>query len=97
MQAITQQLLSGERALFQGRDLQITDCVFEDGESPLKESRNIVVRGFGVPLEVSAVVQRGRRGGAQSVRIQCPRGVLVLEEHDVPRLHHPGTQGIPSQ
>ena len=44
MQAITQQLLSGERALFQGRDLQITDCVFEDGESPLKESRNIVVR-----------------------------------------------------
>ena len=39
-----QQLLSGERALFQGRDLQITDCVFEDGESPLKESRNIVVR-----------------------------------------------------
>lgn len=44
MQAITQQLLSGERALFQGRDLQITDCVFEDGESPLKESRNIVVK-----------------------------------------------------
>ncbi|RYQ10406.1 hydrogenase [Bifidobacterium pseudolongum subsp. globosum] len=38
---ITQQLLTGERALFQAQDLAIRDCVFENGESPLKESRGI--------------------------------------------------------
>ena len=32
---------TGERALFGSRDLRITDSVFEDGESPLKESSNI--------------------------------------------------------
>ena len=35
--------LTGERALFKARDLQIEDCIFADGESPLKESRNIHV------------------------------------------------------
>lgn len=35
--------LTGERALFKARDLQIEDCIFADGESPLKESRNIQV------------------------------------------------------
>jgi hypothetical protein len=29
----------GERALFQGANLQIYDTIFADGESPLKESR----------------------------------------------------------
>lgn len=38
---IEQQLLTGERALFQGRDLAIYYSTFADGESPLKESRNI--------------------------------------------------------
>ena len=28
--------LTGERALFKARDLQIEDCIFADGESPLK-------------------------------------------------------------
>ena len=28
-----------------GRDLEISDCIFDDGESPLKESRNIKVEG----------------------------------------------------
>lgn len=38
---IDNQVLTGERALFQGHDLLIQDTIFVDGESPLKESRNI--------------------------------------------------------
>lgn len=45
MKVITQELLTGERALFQGKDLEIHDTVFADGESPLKESRNIELYG----------------------------------------------------
>lgn len=41
MKTIHQEFLTGERALFQGKDLQIFDTTFADGESPLKESRNI--------------------------------------------------------
>ena len=40
-----QAYLTGERALFQGKDLRITDTVFADGESPLKESRDIDLLG----------------------------------------------------
>ncbi len=42
---IRQQTLTGERALFQGKGLQLTDCVFVDGESPLKESQDIELNG----------------------------------------------------
>ena len=38
---IRQQYLTGERPLFMGKDLKIYDTIFDDGESPLKESRNI--------------------------------------------------------
>lgn len=38
---VKQKLLTGERALFASRDLRIEDSVFDDGESPLKESHNI--------------------------------------------------------
>ena len=38
---IRQETLTGERALFQGKNLRIIDSVFMDGESPLKESRDI--------------------------------------------------------
>lgn len=41
MKRITQQYLTGERALYNSRDLAIFDTTFADGESPLKESRNI--------------------------------------------------------
>ena len=34
---------TGERALFALQDATIVDCVFEDGESPLKEGRNLQV------------------------------------------------------
>lgn len=33
--------LTGERALFNSSDLNIENCIFADGESPLKESKNI--------------------------------------------------------
>lgn len=36
---------TGERALFMAQDKHIKDSVFEDGESPLKHSRNIEVEG----------------------------------------------------
>ena len=38
---IRQEYLTGERPLFMGKDLKIFDTVFDNGESPLKESRNI--------------------------------------------------------
>ncbi len=38
---IRQEFLTGERALFQAADLAISDSTFADGESPLKESRDI--------------------------------------------------------
>ncbi len=42
---IRQQFLTGERALFQGADLKIYDTIFDDGESPLKESHDIELDG----------------------------------------------------
>lgn len=41
MKEIVQQLFTGERSLFMSRDLSLKYCTFDDGESPLKESRNI--------------------------------------------------------
>ncbi len=38
---INQQYLTGERALFQARNMKITASTFADGESPLKESSDI--------------------------------------------------------
>ena len=45
MKDIKQEILTGERALFQGQQLRIFDTIFADGESPLKESRNIELFG----------------------------------------------------
>jgi hypothetical protein len=42
---IRQEFLTGERALFQGQNLKIYDTIFADGESPLKESRDIDLVG----------------------------------------------------
>lgn len=41
MNTVTQKILTGERALFAKKDLKICDTIFENGESPLKESKNI--------------------------------------------------------
>lgn len=43
MKEITQQFLTGERALFQVRDSHISYCTFGDGESPLKESSDLEI------------------------------------------------------
>ena len=40
-QLIRRQYYTGERALFMGENLKIVDTIFTDGESPLKESKNI--------------------------------------------------------
>ena len=42
---ITREFLTGERALFNSENLIVTDSVFDDGESPLKESSNIDIEG----------------------------------------------------
>jgi len=44
MHTFDQGLFTGERALYHLEDARITNSVFQDGESPLKESRNIEVR-----------------------------------------------------
>lgn len=43
MNTLKQQILTGERALFKACNRQITDSIFDHGESPLKESSNIKV------------------------------------------------------
>ncbi len=43
MEKISDQGLTGERALFKSKDLEVSNCYFYDGESPLKESENILV------------------------------------------------------
>lgn len=43
MQQIKEQRLTGERALFHSKDLDISYSIFADGESALKESSNIKV------------------------------------------------------
>lgn len=42
---IRRQYFTGERPLFMGENLKIIDTIFTDGESPLKESRNIELYG----------------------------------------------------
>ncbi|MGH1585286.1 DUF3737 family protein [Lactiplantibacillus plantarum] len=44
MKTITQQYLTGEWALFKAHDLEIDNTTFADGESPLKESRNVTLK-----------------------------------------------------
>lgn len=43
MQEISEQILSGERALFQASDSHISYCTFLEGESPLKESHDLEI------------------------------------------------------
>lgn len=45
MKEIRQEYLTGERPLFQGENLKICDTIFAEGESPLKESKNIELYG----------------------------------------------------
>lgn len=43
MKKIENQTLTGERALFNSKNVHVDSCVFLDGESPLKESRNLEI------------------------------------------------------
>lgn len=45
METIIQKRLTGERALFNAKNLDIYDTIFDDGESPLKESSDINLTG----------------------------------------------------
>lgn len=45
MKVLEQGLFTGERALYNSRELKIVDSTFADGESPLKESANIELYG----------------------------------------------------
>jgi len=42
---IRDQRFTGERALFKSEGLDIYNCIFDDGESPLKESRDVDLTG----------------------------------------------------
>lgn len=44
MYRYVEQKFVGERALFQSSDLEIDACTFGDGESPLKESKNLDIK-----------------------------------------------------
>lgn len=43
MKKIINQTLTGERAAYASTDTEFVGCTFEDGESPIKESRNVAV------------------------------------------------------
>ncbi|MBR5741744.1 MAG: DUF3737 family protein [Firmicutes bacterium] len=45
MKTVKEKRMTGERALFRAADLEIVDTIFDDGESPLKESRDLSIRG----------------------------------------------------
>ncbi len=71
---LRQQFFTGERALFQAHDMAIYDTIFDDGESPLKESRNITLSGClfrwkyplwyseNIHLEHCSIFEMGRAG-----------------------------------
>jgi hypothetical protein len=54
MKKIENQHFTGERALFRSQGLEISNCIFDDGESPLKESSDCVLDhvtfGYKYPL-----------------------------------------------
>ena len=43
MNKIERKFLKGERALYAASDVCVVDCIFDEGESPLKESKNVEV------------------------------------------------------
>ena len=43
MKEISRQFYTGERAMFAVKDIHFVECTFDAGESPLKESRNLLL------------------------------------------------------
>lgn len=74
MEVISGKVFTGERSLFKASNLVIKDTVFGEGESPLKESSNIVLEGCSfdwkyplwysnrIKLTKSTVMNMGRAG-----------------------------------
>ncbi|MBQ4257160.1 MAG: DUF3737 family protein [Oscillospiraceae bacterium] len=71
---INDKLFDGERALYKCRDTEISGCVFETGESPLKSSQgikldNVVFRGkyplwYAADMQVNnSLIEEGARAG----------------------------------
>ena len=58
MNSITNQHFTGERALFKAQSQMIDGCIFDDGESPLKESHDINVTIVVHELMVAACGQK---------------------------------------
>lgn len=61
MKQVKEQYLTGERALFHAKDMDIQDSIFADGESPLKESCHIKLSNstfkWKYPLWYSKVIE----------------------------------------
>lgn len=74
MKEIHQEFLTGERALFQAADMKIYNTIFDDGESPLKHSKNIELYSSmfkwkyplwyseNITLESCSIFEMGRAG-----------------------------------
>lgn len=74
MKKYVEERFTGERALFQNRDLELDFCTFADGESPLKESSNLKITNSlfqwkyplwycdNVVVEDSTLFEMGRAG-----------------------------------
>ena len=45
MEKIVQKIYEGERSLYAAQGLSIESCIFRNGESPLKESRDRELSG----------------------------------------------------
>ena len=88
MKKYMEQKFTGERALFQSYDLDISYCTFSDGESPLKESSNLKIKNSffqwkyplwycnNVMLEDSTLFEMARSGIWYSNKINL-RNVLI--------------------
>lgn len=74
MEKIENKKFSGERALFDTHDVEIDNCTFFDGESPLKESSNLLITnssfewkyplwyGKNIVVKDSKITETGRAG-----------------------------------
>ena len=94
MQEIKDEHFTGERALFKGHDLRLEGCIFDDGESPLKESRNIEVSdgvfGWRYPLWYSKNVRVNNSVVLEAVRA----GFWYTDDVTLTDTNYAGVKGI---
>ena len=68
---IKQGYLTGERALFGSRYLRVIDTIFDDGESPLKESHDIELMGSMFKWKYPLWYCQNQRDADQECPQQC--------------------------